>query len=155
MYLWSHLSTEVRWQCFSSSETLHKKSFPVRVLMLYACRGEYKNTSDNYLQQSNGSGIQLQQWTWLAHFLEVQGVCHLKRTIPQRAPQEYRDYTRSPYYCQYQSLHTLEEPWTLREIIHSPLSTLETVVLKSKSSLKVQLTLHFSSFKWKLTDLEF
>lgn len=35
----SHLGVEVRWQCFSSSETLHEKGFPVRVLMLYACTG--------------------------------------------------------------------------------------------------------------------
>lgn len=38
-----HLWAEVRWQCFSSSETLHKESFPVWVFMLYACRADHKN----------------------------------------------------------------------------------------------------------------
>lgn len=45
-----------------------------------------------------------------AHFLEVQGVCHLKRTIPPGAPRGYRDYTRSPYWCRCQSPHTAGEP---------------------------------------------
>lgn len=41
----SHLWAEVRWQCFSSSETLHKESFPVWVFMLYACREDHKRPS--------------------------------------------------------------------------------------------------------------
>lgn len=53
----SYLGTEVRWQCFSSSETLHKKSFPVRVLMLYACRKrEHKDAGDDSQQPSHGTG---------------------------------------------------------------------------------------------------
>lgn len=33
----SHLGIKVRWQCFSSSESLYKKGFPVCIFMLYAC----------------------------------------------------------------------------------------------------------------------
>lgn len=40
----SHLGIKIRRQCFSSSETLHEKSFPVRVLMLYACGGASTGT---------------------------------------------------------------------------------------------------------------
>lgn len=49
----------------------------------------------------------------MTHFLEVQEVCHLRRTIPLGAPQGCRDYTKSPYWCRCQSPHTAGEPWTL------------------------------------------
>lgn len=133
MHYGSHLGIKVRWQCFSSSETLHKKSFPVRILMLYACRVQHKNNSSDYHQPSHNTGIQLQhcEQVWhTAHFLEVQGVCRSKRTIPPGALQGYRGYTRSLYCCRCQSLHTAGEPWTLHGIKHSSLSTLETPVLK-------------------------
>lgn len=64
----SHLGIKVRWQCFSSSETLHKKSFPVRVLMLYACRGEHKKQQQQLpptIPQHRQSATTL--WTSLAH----------------------------------------------------------------------------------------
>lgn len=102
----SHQWAEVRWQCFSSSETLHKKRFPVWVFMLYACR-----TDHHHQQPSPAAVLQDIQAT---HFWEVQGVCCWKRTIPLGAPLGCRDYTRSPYCCHCQSLHTAREPWSLQ-----------------------------------------
>lgn len=61
-----------------------------------------------------------------AHFLEVQGACRLKHTIPPGAPQGYRDYTRSPYCCRCQSPHNAGEPWTLHALKHSWSSQLVT-----------------------------
>lgn len=68
----SHLGIKVRWQCFSSSETLHEKSFPVRVLMLYACRGEQtknkkqNNNTNSYHHPSHNTRSQLQHWISMA-----------------------------------------------------------------------------------------
>lgn len=135
----SHLGIEIRRQCFSSSETLHKKSFPVRVLMLYACRGASTGTVTANHPTMWGFKLQHCEQVWhSAHFLEVQGVCCLKRTIPPGVFRGCRDYTRSLYCCRCQSLHTAEEPWTLQDIEHSLSWSIEH---SSKSTFKARWSL--------------
>lgn len=104
----SYLGTEVRRQCFSSSETLDKKSFPVRVFMLYACKDKAQRRSAWQPGHSDAPPGFSQ-----TYFLEVREVCRLKRTSPQGAPQGYIDCTRSLCWCHCQSLHTSGEPWSL------------------------------------------
>lgn len=104
----SYLGTKVRRQCFSSSETLDKKSFPVRVLMLYACKDKAWRRSASRPGHSDTT-LPFSR----TYFLEVQGVCRLKHTSRQGAPQGYIDCTRSLCWCHCQSLHTSGEPWTL------------------------------------------
>lgn len=84
-----------------------RKAFQFEYLCCMPARQIIKTVSSHYQQRSYNMCIDSRK---VAHFLEVQGVCCWKRTIPLGGPLGYRGYTRSLCCCHHRSLHTAAEP---------------------------------------------